>query len=152
MENDEQLSPAEEQMLIEQAQAVQRNSHSPYSKFAVGAAILNEDGQIFRGANVENASYGATICAERSAICSAISAIGPTKFCPKAICVVTDLTEPGAPCGICRQTLVEFGDMAVLLYSRPSKKLLKTRVQNLLPMAFTPNALNTFKSDASMSN
>uniref|UniRef100_A0A914HUC8 cytidine deaminase n=1 Tax=Globodera rostochiensis TaxID=31243 RepID=A0A914HUC8_GLORO len=110
-------------MLIEQAEMAQQNAYSPYSKFRVGAALLNKDGQFFRGANVENASYGATICAERSALCSAIGAIGSAKFCPMAICVVTDLNEPGAPCGICRQTLVEFGDMLVLLYSRPTKKL-----------------------------
>uniref|UniRef100_A0A183CGR3 cytidine deaminase n=1 Tax=Globodera pallida TaxID=36090 RepID=A0A183CGR3_GLOPA len=118
-------------MLIEQAEMAQLNAYSPYSKFRVGAALLNKDGQFFRGANVENASYGATICAERSALCTAIGAIGSAKFCPMAICVVTDLNEPATPCGICRQTLIEFGDMLVLLYSRPTKKLRRRSEEQL---------------------
>lgn len=103
--------PADWQRLREAARSVRERAYSPYSEYQVGAAIVTVDGTIFAGCNVENASYGGTICAERSAVCSAVSA-GQTKF--SAICV--SLTGTPVPCGICRQFLYEFNpDMLVLL-------------------------------------
>ncbi|KAH7699410.1 CDD-1 protein [Aphelenchoides avenae] len=118
------------------------NAYCPYSKFPVGAALLADDGQVFTGVNVENASYGGTICAERSAIVSAVSA-GVRKF--KAIAVATQLEEPGSPCGICRQVLVEFGDYAVILCSAKSNKRVETTTFGLLPMAFVPEHLQGYQ-------
>jgi len=93
--------------LVRVAKAAQESAYAPYSNFPVGAAIEAEDGQIFSGCNVENASTGLTICAERvavgSAICSGVRRI--TK-----VIVVTDANPPSAPCGACRQVLAEFGD------------------------------------------
>lgn len=95
-----------EETLFSAALAAATNSYSPYSKFRVGAAILCEDGSVITGANVENRSFGLTICAERSAIVAAISA-GKRAF--KALAIATpDATYPVSPCGACRQVLSEF--------------------------------------------
>lgn len=88
------------------------NSYSPFSKFRVGAALLGKSGKIYTGSNVENSSYGLSICAERSACVKAVSD-GEREF--DGIVVATELEEPGSPCGACRQFLWEFGDMEVLL-------------------------------------
>ena len=106
--------------LVEKAVKVMENAYSPYSNFCVGAALLEEDGEIFTGVNVENGSYGATICAERSAFCSAISA-GKRKFCAIAIVGAKrgeKIGELCPPCGICRQFMSEFcsKDFTVFLY------------------------------------
>ena len=82
-----------------------KKTYSPYSHFGVGAALLCEDGRIYEGCNIENASYGLTNCAERTAIFKAVSE-GHTKF--KALAVVADTEGPCAPCGACRQVMVEF--------------------------------------------
>ena len=93
------------------SRAARRNAHAPYSNYQVGAAVLTDDGNLFAGCNVENASYGLTICAERVAVCSAIAA-GEKNIA--AICV--SLTGVPVPCGACRQFLHEFNsDMLVLL-------------------------------------
>lgn len=95
-----------EDKLFEEARKAAENSYSPYSKFRVGAAILCEDGTIVTGTNVENRSFGLTICAERSALVGAISA-GKKKF--KAVAIATpDSIYPVSPCGACRQVLSEF--------------------------------------------
>ncbi|VDM44036.1 unnamed protein product [Toxocara canis] len=96
--------------LVEAAKKAMERAYCPYSKFQVGAAILTEDGNIITGGNVENSSFGGTICAERSAAVRAI-AEGHTKF--RAIAVTTALAEVTSPCGICRQFLIEFGDIPV---------------------------------------
>ncbi|KAI1711326.1 serpentine type 7TM GPCR chemoreceptor srt domain-containing protein [Ditylenchus destructor] len=124
-----------EDQLIQEAVAASENSYSPYSRFPVGAAVLTEDGTVFRGANVENASYGGTICAERSAIVSAVSA-GHRKF--KSIAIVTELDEPCTPCGICRQFIVEFGDVRVIMFSPSTGKRMVSTAYELLPRTFTP--------------
>ncbi len=98
--------------LIEMAKKARENAYAPYSNFKVGAAILTEDGKIFTGANVENSSYGLSVCAERVALFKAVSE-GYRKF--KAIAVVTDSEPPAYPCGACRQVLWEFGDMEVIV-------------------------------------
>ncbi len=96
----------EQQKLVREAQRAAENSYAPYSAFHVGAALLSEDGTIFRGANVENRSYGLSICAERSALVSAVSA-GHTRFTAIAI-FSPDSPYPISPCGACRQVLSEF--------------------------------------------
>ena len=94
-------------ILVQEAKEVRKLSYSPYSKYAVGAAIATKNGSIFIGTNVENASFGATICAERAAIMTMIAA-GERE--PIACAVVTQDREPASPCGICRQVLAEFND------------------------------------------
>jgi len=96
------------QELIAAAKQARKKAYVPYSNFAVGAAILTEDDQIYTGCNVENASYGLSNCAERTAIFKAISERGEIKL--KAIAVVGDTEGPCSPCGACRQVISEFGD------------------------------------------
>ena len=119
------------------AWTVRDRAHAPYSKFRVGAALESEDGRIFAGCNVENASYGLTICAERSAVVQAVAA-GATRF--KRIVVATDIDPPAAPCGACRQVLWEFGpDLVVESVGPHSRK--QWRIWELLPEAFGPGSL-----------
>lgn len=102
------LTKEEEKMLLDAAQTVREHSYSPYSKFKVGAAVLTRDGEIFTGTNIENASYGLTVCAERNAIFAAVSA-GKRRF--RALALITQKL-PGlafnSPCGACRQVMSEF--------------------------------------------
>lgn len=122
--------------LIDRARDVRANSHSPYSGFRVGAALRARDGRIFLGTNVENASFGLSNCAERTAIFTAVTA-GVTEF--EAIAVVADGPEPTAPCGACRQVLVEFGlDMEVILAGERGAEgpVRRTTVGELVPDAF----------------
>ncbi|MBX3230353.1 MAG: cytidine deaminase [Labilithrix sp.] len=91
--------------LVQRAKKVRKNAHAPYSKYKVGAALRTKSGKVFEGCNVENASFGATICAERGAVMQMIAA-GESK--PVALAVVTQGKQPAAPCGICRQVLAEF--------------------------------------------
>ena len=99
------MTELETQKLMDCAIKARENAYSPYSHFAVGAALLCEDGTLFEGCNIENASYGLTNCAERTAIFKAVSE-GHTKF--KALAVVADTEGPCAPCGACRQVMAEF--------------------------------------------
>lgn len=125
-------------LLIKECTKAKDNSYSPYSKFRVGAALLTDDNTVFTGCNVENASYGLSICAERTAIVKAVSS-GYTKF--KEIAVSTDMDEFGSPCGACRQFIAEFGlDIVVHLVNRDSK-CQTTTSGDLLPQAFTPKDL-----------
>ncbi len=123
--------------LIDAARAVQLKAYAPYSRFYVGAAIEAEDGRVFTGCNVENASYGITNCAERVALGTAVSA-GARKF--RRIVVATDAEPPSAPCGACRQMLAEFGDQLVVESVSP-KSSRKWRMAELLPSSFGPGDL-----------
>lgn len=123
--------------LLEIAKRARENAYAPYSEFKVGAAILTEDGKIFTGANVENASYGLSMCAERVAVFKAVSE-GYRRF--KAIAVVADTDGPVSPCGACRQVLSEFGDMDVIMGNmKGDVKVMK--LSELLPESFTPEDL-----------
>ncbi|ODV90983.1 hypothetical protein CANCADRAFT_57364 [Tortispora caseinolytica NRRL Y-17796] len=120
----------------------QQLSYSPYSKFAVGAAILMEDGEYVLGANVENASYGACICAEQVAVTKSITS-GYKRF--KALGVCTDLKEPASPCGICRQVLREFApELPIYMFSSNGDKCFKMTLKELLPHSFGPDQLKEY--------
>jgi cytidine deaminase len=125
-------------LLVDTASAVRANAHAPYSRYMVGAAILTRAGGIHAGCNVENATYGATLCAERSAIAAMVAA---GDHDPVACAVVTAGPEPGAPCGICRQVLAEFAaDMKIVLVAEDSRGRVTKResatLAELLPRAF----------------
>ncbi len=125
--------------LINEAIKVREQAYAPYSKFKVGAALLGKSGKIYTGCNVENASYGATICAERNAAAKAVSE-GERLF--TALAVVTDCDPPGAPCGICRQFLSEFGlDLRIILANFKGE-IIESNLREYLPVAFTPDSLN----------
>ena len=133
------LSSMNKEQLLAQSKIARENAYVPYSKFPVGAALLAEDGTVFHGCNVENASYGLTNCAERTAIFKAVSQ-GVKNF--KAIAIVADTEGPCAPCGACRQVIAEFcdGDMPVYLTNLKGD-VSETTVKELLPGAFTPKDL-----------
>jgi cytidine deaminase len=109
-----EIGEAEERRLVRAASAALKKAYSPYSKVKVGAAILTGDGRVFSGCNIENASYGLSVCGERTAAFKAVSN-GSLKFV--AIAVTSDLGEIAYPCGACRQVLEEFGpSMTVILF------------------------------------
>lgn len=121
--------------LIEKARAMLERSYAPYSHFKVGAAILTEDGRVFTGCNVENASYGGTICAERTAAVKAVSE-GAVKF--EAVAIVSEAGILTYPCGICRQFLSEFGDESMRVILCDKDENVKTHtLGELMPHGFT---------------
>lgn len=124
--------------LIEAARAAQQHAHCPYSHYRVGAALETAEGAVFVGSNVENASFGLTICAERSAVFAAVSA-GARKF--RRIVVATDSEPPGPPCGACRQVLAEFGSELEVESVGPTQSRRWT-IRELLPDAFTGDFLS----------
>ena len=127
-----------EEKLVETARSVSRNAYAPYSEFYVGAALLSEDGKIYGGCNVECASYGGTICAERSALLQAI-ADGRRSF--MKIAIFTDTEHPTPPCGHCLQMLHEFApDIEVLLVT-PHGIDKRFSLKELLPHPFGPEDL-----------
>ncbi|KZP18777.1 cytidine deaminase [Athelia psychrophila] len=147
------MSVPDRENLIKAAIEAKEGSYSPYSKFRVGAALLAADGTIIKGANIENASYGGTICAERTAFVKAVSE-GTKSFV--ALAVVTDVKSAISPCGICRQVIREFcaPDMPILLvpadYPQPPKDgsvadgiggVKETSIGELLPDSFGPEDL-----------
>lgn len=123
--------------LISAARNAQARAYAPYSNFRVGAALESSDGTVFVGCNVENASYGLTICAERAAICAAVSA-GFTRF--RRAVVVSNVDPPAAPCGACRQVLAEFG-LDLPIDGVGSSMTSRWRLSDLLPAAFGPEQL-----------
>jgi cytidine deaminase len=128
------LSADEKQRLIEAARAMLDRAYAPYSKFQVGAAILTEAGNMYTGCNVENASYGVTNCAERTAIFSAVAAEGPSMKL-KAVAVLNSQTMACSPCGACRQVIYEFGPKALVIY-QGNGSLNEATTEQLLPAGF----------------
>jgi cytidine deaminase len=117
-------------VLKEAARQAQKNAYAPYSKFAVGAALLTESGEIFSGCNVENVSLGLTICAERAAIAAAVAG-GQREFV--AVAIVTNSKEPAVPCGACRQVLAEFNPAMQVISSTMQGREEKWGLAELLP-------------------
>lgn len=124
--------------LRDAALAAAKNAYCPYSKFPVGAAVLTENGEIFAGCNVENASFGLTICAERNAIFQAVAS-GHNRV--RVLVVVTSTDQPTPPCGSCRQVINEFGEDAEVFSFGKGNQVLQHRLKELLPHAFGPKNL-----------
>lgn len=130
--------PQAVQALVAAARAAATQAYSPYSKVRVGAALLAEDGSLFIGCNVENASYGLTICAERVAVANAVAA-GVQRF--RAIAIATNQPRVVMPCGACRQVLMEFAPGLRLYVAGPKNEVVTTTLEDLLPAAFLPRHL-----------
>ena len=128
--------------LVAAAVAARRNAFAPYSGFAVGAALEAEDGTVFTGCNVESASYGLTICAERVALVKGVSE-GRTRF--KCVAVVADTAELTPPCGACRQLLWEFAPDATIVLANLTGKTETHTVRDLLPHGFDARLLTPEK-------
>ncbi|MBM4279830.1 MAG: cytidine deaminase [Deltaproteobacteria bacterium] len=132
-----------------QALAARRRAYAPYSHFLVGAALLCDDGAVIEGCNVENASYGLCICAERTAVAAAV-AQGRRHF--RAVAIATASTPPATPCGMCRQVLAEFtppnGDIDILLVNDAGARV-RTTLRALFPGIFDMAQLQSGQSPAS---
>lgn len=125
--------------LLQLAKEARQQAYVPYSKFPVGAAIITKDGKVYQGCNIENASFGLTNCAERTAIFKAVSE-GKTAF--EAIAVIADTAGPVSPCGACRQVMVEFCEPTMPVYlTNLNGDVQQTTVGDLLPGAFTTEDL-----------
>ncbi len=133
------MNSSTQNRLVDAAKDARSKAHAPYSHFHVGAAVLTESGEIFAGCNVENASYGLTICAERGAVCTAVAAGH------KKIVAVAVVTSGGAsPCGACRQVLSEFGPAMeiVMVDADDPTRVRTTSLDKLLPEQFGEAALS----------
>jgi len=128
------LSGKRREQLLRAARKAMKHAHAPYSHFRVGAALLTAKGELYTGCNVENASYGLTNCAERTAIFSAVAKSGPG-LTIRAIAVVNDQGVPCSPCGACRQVIYEFGPDATVLF-QSSKGWKESHITELLPEGF----------------
>jgi cytidine deaminase len=121
--------------LIAKAKNASEHAYCPYSGFSVGAAILTETEDVFTGCNVENASYGLTICAERSAV---FQMVAKRRQRIKAVVIYTPTAKPAAPCGACRQVINEFGPDALIISVCDGPEVLRRQLAQLLPDAFGP--------------
>lgn len=119
--------------LVNAAREAQKGAYAPYSNFPVGAGLLADSGEVFRGCNVENISFGLTICAERSAVFAALQA-GRQKFV--AIAIATNAARPSAPCGACRQVLAEFAPNLVVFSQGREAEVTRWNLASLLPEPF----------------
>jgi cytidine deaminase len=120
--------------LLRTARTAMKKAYAPYSNFRVGAAILTKTGKVFSGCNIENASYGMTNCAERTAIFAAVAELGP-KLEVTAVAVVNDHSVPCSPCGACRQVIYEFGPDAVVFFQGAEGDK-QAHITELLPEGF----------------
>jgi len=126
-------------LLLAQARDIQEAAYAPYSKFRVGAAVFTTEGEIFRGVNVENAAYGATMCAERNALATAV-AHGFKDI--QAVAIVGDSIAPTVPCGCCRQALAEFNPEMRVIMGGQRDDVMVMRLDELLPEAFVSGYLD----------
>lgn len=124
----------EELELLQQAKEALRHAYAPYSGYRVGAALLTVEGRVFKGVNVENISYGLTVCAERNAVAAAISA-GCRNFLSLAV-ASTGTKRPSLPCGACRQVLCEFADDLIIIVAGEKGDSSTFRLQDLLPHSY----------------
>jgi cytidine deaminase len=129
-------------LLAQSARAARKHAHAPFSGFRVGAALLGADGKVYAGCNIENSSYGLTICAERTALFKAVSQ-GARKF--TAIAIVSDDAGFTPPCGACRQVMMDLaGDIDVVMADRRGRLLVR-KASDLLPFPFTAEGLRRFQ-------
>jgi len=128
--------------LLKRAQEAKEGAYAPYSRFRVGAALLGKSGRVYTGANVENASYSVTCCAERVALFKAVTE-GEREF--DAIAVTSDSDSLTWPCGVCRQALAEFGPDMDVLGSNNMLKYAAVKLSALLPHAFTGKEMENVK-------
>jgi cytidine deaminase len=129
------LTHNERETLIAAARKAFERAHAPYSNFHVGAAVLTAEGEIFTGCNVENASYGLTICAERSAIFAAVQSTKAPKLAIRAVAVLNRAGVPCSPCGACRQVIAEFATDCVVIF-QGQNALEDSSISDLLPQSF----------------
>ena len=127
------MEPQVDPALMRAAREALGRAYAPYSGFAVGAALLVDSGEIFRGCNVENISFGLTICAERTAVFTALQA-GKPKF--MAIAIATDASRPSPPCGACRQVLAEFAPNLIIFSQGKDGEVARWNLASLLPEPF----------------
>ncbi len=126
--------------LVAKAADAMKNAYAPYSKFHVGCALLTDSGKVFTGCNMENASYGATICAERVAIGQMVAS-GERKI--RELAIISSGERPVVPCGMCLQVILEFGaDCEVNVSSRDQKTTKKFKLRELIPQSFDKSFLN----------
>ena len=125
--------------LVEKALTVRENAHAPYSGFKVGAAILGESGTIYTGCNIENSSYGMTLCAERAAVAKAVSE-GEKSF--EAIAVASDTKKPVPPCGACRQVLAEFNPGITVVMATVIGECTVQSLKELFPHPFSKSDIS----------
>ena len=131
------VTTTQRRALLEAAAAARANAYAPYSRYAVGAALLADDGRIYSGVNVENASYGLTVCAERNAV-AAMVVSGPRRILAMAVCTANG----GSPCGACRQVLREFAALEAPVYlGAADGQVHDTTLGALLPRSFGPEHL-----------
>jgi cytidine deaminase len=130
------LTTAEQKQLIEVATQGMQKAYAPYSQFKVGAAVLTSTGEIFPGCNIENASYGLSICAERNAIANAIIGSEEDTMTIKAIAVANSQNVSCSPCGACRQVIWEFGKNTQVIF-RSSQGWQTSSIKDLLPVGFS---------------
>ena len=121
-------------MMLGMATAAMQHAYAPYSKFRVGATVITDDGHLYTGSNVENASYGLTICAERAAIFNAVQQT-EGKLRLRAVAVVNGEEVPCSPCGACRQVIAEFGENTVIVF-KGQREYLDMSIADLLPESF----------------
>ena len=130
-----QLPPQQQESLPAAARKALHRAYARYSNFRVGAAVLTEQGEIFQGCNVENASYGLTICAERAAVFTAVQETKGPKLAIRAVAVVNGDDLPCSPCGACRQVIFEFGENAIVIFKN-QRGYVQQRITDLLPESF----------------
>ena len=134
------MTPNEKQLeeMKHRAREVSRKAYCPYSKFHVGAVVLSDDNEMFDGCNVENASSGLTICAERNAV---FQMVAKSQQKIAAVVIYTPTPNPSAPCGACRQVINEFGPEALILSFCDGETTLRKQLSELFPDAFGPSNL-----------